>query len=140
MDRIGFRRRAEYHTRGEGIGMEPLSLATAAITFLVPFFKHALEGTAGKLGERAGETIADATLPKVKALYEQVRTKLAPDSYRIALLNGVKAAPEETSRQEILKAELAKVIESDSEFANELERLLSEVEKAGGERIVANQT
>jgi hypothetical protein len=66
--------------------------------------------TADKLAAQAGEAIADAALPKVKALYEWVRAKLAPDSYRGVLLDGVQAEPDDTARQEILKAELAKLI------------------------------
>ncbi len=113
--------------------MEPLQLAAAAVGFLVPFFKQA----AGKLAEQTGETIADAVLPKVQALYERVRAKLAPGSYEGALLDGVRSEPSNAGRQEILKAELAKVITEDSEFAAELKRMVDEAEKAVGPRIMA---
>ncbi len=116
--------------------MEPLSLAAAALALLVPFFKQA----AGKLAERAGEAVADTALPKVRALYERVRAKLAPGSYEGALLDGVQAEPDDAGRQEILKAELAKVIADDRGFATELGRLVDEAEKAGGVQIVATDT
>jgi hypothetical protein len=113
--------------------MEPLSLAAAAVGLLAPY----LQQTAGVLADRAGQAIADAALPKVKALYERVRAKLTPGSYQGALLDGVQEAPEDPGRQEILKAELAKVIRQDPEFAAELERLVTEAQAAGGVRITA---
>jgi hypothetical protein len=113
--------------------MEPLSLAAAAVGLLAPYLKQA----AGVLADRAGQAIADAALPKVKALYELIRAKLAPGSYQGALLDGVQEAPEDPGRQEILKAELAKLISHDPEFAADLERLVAEAQTAGGVQITA---
>jgi hypothetical protein len=113
--------------------VDPLSLAAAAVGLLVPLFKP----TADKLAERAGDAIADTALPKVKALYNRVRAKLAPGSYQGVLLDGVQAEPDDAGRQEILKAELAKLIAQDKEFAADLERLVEEAERAGGVQITA---
>jgi hypothetical protein len=113
--------------------MEPVSLAAAAVGLLAPY----LQQTAGVLADRAGQAIADAALPKVKALYERIRGKLRPGSYQEALLEGVREAPEDPGRQEILKAELAKIISQDPQFAAELERLVTEARAAGGVRITA---
>lgn len=114
--------------------MEPLSLAV--VSLLVSYFKQA----AGKLAERAGDAVADAALPKLKALYERVRARLAPDSYEGALLDGVQAQPDEPGRQEILKAELSKILKDDQQFASELERLVGEVQQAGSVQIAATDT
>ena len=116
--------------------MEPLSLAAVAVGLLVPYFKQA----AGKLAERVGEGIADAALPKVKALYERVRSKLAPDSYQSALLGGVEAEPDDANRQEILKAELGKILADDRKFAEDVMRLVDEAEKSGAVRIAATNS
>jgi hypothetical protein len=114
--------------------MEPLSLAAAAVALLAPYLQQA----GGVLADRAGEAIANAALPKVKELYERVRAKLRPGSYQGALLDGVQEAPGDTGRQEILKAELAKVISQDRQFAAELERLVNEVQAVGGVKITAS--
>jgi hypothetical protein len=113
--------------------VEPLSLAAAAVGLLVPFFKE----TAGKLAERASEAIAEAAVPSVKRLYEFVRAKLAPGSYQGALLDGVQVEPDDAGRQEILKAELAKLVAQDQQFATELARLVGEAQQAGGVQIAA---
>jgi len=115
------------------MGVEPLSLAAAAVGLLVPYFQQA----AGQVAERAGEALADAGLSKVKALYARVRAKLAPGSYRGALLEGVQAEPEDPGRLEILQAELAKLIAADPQFAGELERLVADAEQAGAVRVTA---
>lgn len=43
--------------------------------------------------------------------------------------------PDDTGRQEILKAELAKVIGEDHEFAAELARLVNDAQAAGGVQV-----
>jgi hypothetical protein len=54
--------------------MDPFSLAAAAVALLAPYLQQA----SGVLAERAGQAMADAALPKVKALYERIRAKLRP--------------------------------------------------------------
>jgi hypothetical protein len=114
--------------------MDPVALAAAAVALLAPYLQQA----GGVLADRAGQAIADAALPKVKALYERIRAKLRSHSYQGALLDGVQEAPEDPGRQEILTAELAKIIGQDPQFAAELERLVSEAQAAGGVRITAS--
>jgi len=118
------------------VGVEPLSLAAAAVGLLVPYFQQA----AGRLAERAGEAIADATLARVEALYQRLRAVLAPGSYRGALLDGVQAEPDDPGRQEILKAELARLITADPQFAGQLERLVADAEQAGAVRVTATNS
>lgn len=117
---------------GRGI-VDPLTLATAAIGLLVPYFKQA----ADKIAERVGESITDAALPKIKALYQRIRARLARDSYQGTLLDGVEAEPDNPGRQEILKTELAKILSEDRQFAAELEHLVEEAQEASGLRISA---
>jgi hypothetical protein len=73
----------------------------------------------------------------VKALYERLRAKLVSGSYQRALLEGVEAEPDNPDRQEILKAELAKLLAQDEQLASELERLVKEAKRAGGVQITA---
>jgi hypothetical protein len=113
--------------------MDSVSLANAAVALLGPYFAQ----TAGAFATRAGESIADATVPKVRAVYERLRARLTPDSYQGALLEGVQAQPDDPGRQEILKAELAKLLAQDPGFAAELADLVEQAERASGVRIVA---
>ena len=113
--------------------MDPVSLAGAAVALLGPYFAQ----TAGALATRAGESIAEAAVPKVRALYERLRARLTPGSYQGTLLDGVEAQPDDPGRQEILKAELAKLLAKDPRFAAELEGLVEQAERAGGVRIAS---
>jgi hypothetical protein len=117
----------------EGDVMDPVSLATAAVALLGPYLAQA----GGGFATRTGETIAEGALPKVKALYERLQARLAPGSYQRALLDGVKAEPDNPDRQDILKAELAKLLAQEKRFAVELEGLVEEADRAGGMRITA---
>jgi hypothetical protein len=114
--------------------VDPLSLAAAAIALLVPYFQQA----AGAAAERTGEVLAESALPKVKALYEKLRTRLPRGGYRGALLDGVREEPDDTGRQEILTTELAKVLSEDHEFAAELAKLVDDAQAAAGTRIKAS--
>jgi hypothetical protein len=113
--------------------MDPLGLAAAAVALLVPYFQQA----AGAAAERTGEVLADSALPKVKALYERLRARLPHGGYRGALLDGVREEPDDKGRQEILTAELAKVLGEDREFAAVLARLVADAQAATGVRIKA---
>jgi hypothetical protein len=113
--------------------VDPTSLAAAAVAVLGPYLAQAASGFA----KRTGETIADGAVPAVKALYERLRSRLSPGSYQGALLDGVEAEPDDPGRQEILKAELAKLLEQDKRFAAELEGLVEAAERAGGAQITA---
>jgi hypothetical protein len=115
--------------------MDPLGLAAAAVALLVPYFQRA----AGAAAERTGEVLADSALAKVKALYEKLRARLPSGGYRGALLDGVREEPDDRGRQQILSAELAKVLSEDREFAAVLARLVDDAQAATGVRIKAGQ-
>ena len=61
--------------------MDPLSLPAAAVGLLVPFFKP----TTDKDAERASAAIANATLPRVKALYQRAKLAWGQRARRAAL-------------------------------------------------------
>lgn len=111
--------------------MEPLSLATSVVLLLAIYFKQ----SARELPE---ETMPTAALLKVTRLYEFLRAKFASGSYQGALLDGLESKPDDPDRQEILKAELAKLAGQDKQFAAELEQLVDEAQQVGGLVITVN--
>jgi hypothetical protein len=113
--------------------MDPVSLASAVVALLGPYVAQA----AGAAASKTGEVIAEAALPKVRALYERLQARLAPGTYQRALLEGVEAEPDSQGRQEILRTELAKLLAEDAGFAAELEDLIGQAERAGGVHIAA---
>jgi hypothetical protein len=107
--------------------VEPRSLAIGVVALLIAYMQQ----VASKLGDRTGETIAEAALPKVEALYQRVRARLGPATAQGALLDTMQDDPA-GRRQQGLETELTRVISQDHKFAAELERLLDEVSAAGG--------
>jgi hypothetical protein len=113
--------------------MDPASLAAAAVGFIVSY----LQQVSGQLTERSGQAVADAAFVKAKALYARVRAKLAPDSSYGVLLQGVEETPEDTDRQESLKAALATMVAHDTGFEADLERLVAQAQTAGRVSVTA---
>ena len=96
--------------------MDPVSLATAAISILAPALQQVGTHVAGRLSEQVGDA--------VRSLYERIKAKLAGDPEEAAVLEAVEAAPEDTHRLAKLQAVLAGVIAKDESFAASLERLV----------------
>jgi hypothetical protein len=107
--------------------MDPVTLATAAVTLLVPFFKRLGE----KALDRAGGDLADAAEAKVEALYERIKAKLVGDDYNGALLQGVEADPDSPNRRANLQGALVEQLQQDEGFKAALERLVTEAQAAG---------
>jgi hypothetical protein len=115
--------------------MDPWSLAAAAVGLLVGYFKQ----VGDKVTERTAEAIANAAVPKLKALYERIRGRLTSNTYEGALLKGLEDQPDDADRQQSLEAALAKSAQQDPEFAADLQRLVADAETAGGLRIMASE-
>jgi hypothetical protein len=116
--------------------MDPGTLALLAVQVLVPFFKQATETAVG----RAAEGLGDAVVDTAQRLYERVRRAVAGDPADEALVEGVRAAPDDPDRQEFLQRKLTRLIEQDPELAQEIERLVGEAQQAGGVQIAATDT
>ena len=113
--------------------MDPLSIAGAAVGFLVPVFKSMAERGLTKVGEVLG----DASEGAVGGLYARIKHKLAGDSYGEQLLAGVEAKPESDARRGNLETALAELIESDPEFGQQLADLIAEAEAGGAASVQA---
>lgn len=107
--------------------MDPVTLAGLAVGLLVPFVKKLGE----KVADRISDGLADAADGKVRALYEQVRAKLAKDRYTAELLEGVEAEPDSGLRRTNLEATLAEELGKDEGFASAVEQLVAEAQQAG---------
>jgi hypothetical protein len=116
--------------------MDPGTLAMLAVQALVPFFKQVGERAVGRVAEGLG----DAVLDRAQRLYERVKRALAGDPADEALVEGVRAAPDDPDRQEFLQRRLARLLERDPELAAEIERLVGEVRQAGGVQMAVTDS
>jgi hypothetical protein len=100
--------------------MEPIQIATSAVTLLVPYLVKGGESIAEKAGEAVWE--------KLTTLYQAIRNKLNSDKDDFAQqsLARLEQKPDLEARQRSLVDVLTEKIESDAEFAKLLSRLTQE--------------
>ena len=111
--------------------MEPMVLATMAVTYLAPYLATAGEVLAKKAGEAAWEKMSD--------VYAAVKHKFAGDDYAQKTLERVAADPESETRQAALIGVLEEKLNDDPTFAESLQKLLDEAEEAGAGRQIVQQ-
>jgi hypothetical protein len=111
--------------------MDPITLATAAVSLLVPFFQR----VGGRLAERVGQDLGDAAMSKLDRLYEAVRGRLAGDRFATGVLETVREQPDSERDQGALQLALAQAVESDPSFGHTLATLIEEVKAAGGPNV-----
>jgi hypothetical protein len=111
--------------------MDPITIATAAVSLLVPFFQR----LGGRLAERVGEDLGDAAMRKLDRLYEAVRGHLAGNRVASSALETVKEQPDSERDQGALQLALAQAVESDPSFGQTLATLIEDVKAAGGPTI-----
>ena len=91
--------------------MEPLSLATAAITALLPYLAEIGEGAATEIGKEAGGKLVG-----------WLRAKLGERGGKA--LDDLAAEPNNADRQADLREQLAKALQANPAFARELVAML----------------
>ena len=111
--------------------MDPITIATAAVSLLVPFFQR----LGGRLAERVGQDLGDAAMSKLDRLYEAVRGHLAGSRVASSVLETVKEQPDSERDQGALQLALAQAVESDPSFGQTLAKLIEDVKAAGGPTI-----
>ena len=91
------------------------AVATAAVTFLAPYFAEAGKGGAKKIGEAAGT--------KVVALWGRLRDRLTSAGGG-KKVEKFEAAPEDPQRQTILAGELEELFEADPTWRDQIAQQL----------------
>jgi hypothetical protein len=113
--------------------MDPAMLAGAAVSLLIPY----IERLGGKIAETATEEIADAALPKIKQLYQVIKEKFTPGTYGGNQLQAIEEKPESQGRQQGLETAILEQLGEDPQFADDLQRLVSQVQAIGETSIQA---
>ncbi len=107
--------------------MDPLTLATMAVNLVAPYLAKAGEAMAKQAGEAAWE--------KMKAIYAAVKDKLTGDAYAEQTLKRLEGNPASENRKAALVEILEEKIKDDPTFAEAIQKLLDEANKAGVETI-----
>jgi hypothetical protein len=102
--------------------MDPVMLATAAITVIRPFLSKFTDAVTSK----AADTATDSAGAGATALYRAIRKRLARDSYHQAILQGAEVQPDSEDRIDTLSRTLASILKADPEFANAIADLVGQ--------------
>ena len=100
--------------------LEPISLATAAVTALSPYFLEAAKGAAGKVGDDA--------YAEAKKLASWLREKLLANDAKA--LDRVATDPGNTDKQAALRVSLSESLAANPELQSELAAILQELAKS----------
>jgi hypothetical protein len=110
--------------------MDPLTLATAAVSLLVPH----LARVAGRVAGSVSEDLDDAVAERIDRLYQSVRTRLSGDPLAGGALAQLQAQPEDGCRQGSVQYALAHLVQIDPAFGAALARLVDDARPVAGAR------
>ena len=102
--------------------MDPVSIASAVVTFLIPFLAEGGKAAAKKGGEAL-----------IGALERRFKDKPAAQE----ALDDVKKEPQDEDLQAVLRVQLKKMLAADEAFRAELTQLVEQLKTAPGAGIVA---
>ena len=105
--------------------MDPLTLATTAASFLIPYL--------AKAGEKAFETVGEKS---VDSLWRAITSRFKGKATAEEAVKDLVARPADGDNQAVFRKELRKVLEAEPAFAVELERLLISAQHQGGDTVI----
>jgi hypothetical protein len=112
--------------------MDPVTLATGAISLLVPH----LAKTGKVVVDKVGQEVWDKVSNKVEKLYETIKNKFIGNDYAIQTLKRLEEKPEEKDRQSAMHSVLKEVLVEDAQFQKMLSQILAEAKQAGGNSVI----
>jgi hypothetical protein len=101
--------------------MDPISLAATAVAALAPYLAKASE----KFAEETGKAVAD----KIGALYQVLKTRFEDKPAAKETLTDLEANPSDEDSKAALRRQLTKQMTSDPAFAEDLRKLLNDIDK-----------
>jgi hypothetical protein len=108
--------------------MDPVTIATTAVSVLSPYLV--------KIGEKAAEEVGKR-LPDLPAqLWNAITAKFQGKPAAEEAVQDITAKPDDEDNRAAFRKELRKALEADPTFAAELERLLANASAASGDTIV----
>lgn len=138
--------------------MDPTTLAPLVMPWLIRYAppvveaaktygEKALETAAEKALEKVGENITDESWQFGKPLLKKLLGRLAKRPAALEAIEDLASQPDNPDIQTVMRVQLAKLFEADRDFATEVEKLVTEANRAGitinitasGDRSVAAQ-
>ena len=102
--------------------MDPATIATLAVTWLVPYLTQAGEAVTKKMGER---------------FFAAIKSRIEDKPAAQEAVNDLEKAPTDADAQAALRLQLKKLLTEDKAFAEEIEKLVQAAEATGAKPTVS---
>jgi hypothetical protein len=112
--------------------VDPLSIATAAVSLLGPYFAQ----LAGKVTDRIGQSLGDKAMGQLDRLYEVVKGRLDERGSGGTALERMRQRPDSERDQGAVEQALEATIAEDDAFGARLLELIQEAQAAGVPAVV----
>lgn len=112
--------------------MDVGTLASGAVSLLVPYLVKAGKTISNKIGEDTGNMVDK----KIETIYEGIKKKFIGKDYASQTIKRLEEKPEDEDRQNAMKGVLKEVLTEDIQFQKMLIQLLAEAKKEGGGNII----
>jgi hypothetical protein len=107
--------------------MDPLTLATGAVTILSPYLV--------KIGEKAAEEVGKKLPEAAAKVWNAIMTKFRGKAAAEEAVKDFVAEPDDEDNRAAFRKELRKVLEGEPTFATELTHLLEDAKRQSGDTI-----
>jgi hypothetical protein len=109
--------------------MDPftMTLATSAVAIVTPFLKKGVEKFAEEVGGEAGKRVGEVVVDKTKKLFSKLKEKLSGNREGALNLELFESNPENQSYAQNFGDALARELDKDKDFAQEVDRLVNEI-------------
>jgi hypothetical protein len=110
--------------------MDPVSLAATITAFLAPLLPYLRKG-GEKATEEVGKKFGSAVWGKATTLWARLRPRLEARPAAQEAIQGLTKVPEDQAAQDDLNLQVCKILDEDSNLAQEVARWLEEAQRAG---------
>ena len=111
------------------------TIASTAISLLVPFLKSIVNGTAERTGEEIGAKAGNLAWEKAKQLHEVLKEKFSSKPETKKNLAVLEKTPDDKEIQSALCFQLKDIFSNDENFAKEIALILKEASDSGADAI-----
>jgi hypothetical protein len=100
--------------------MDPVTIATAAVSLLVPYLNTA--------ANKAAEVLGEKSVALAHQLFGFLRTKFRDDTSMLGAIEDLSEAPQDSDRQIVVRRLLAKAMQQDAQLTEEISKLVGGAE------------
>lgn len=111
------------------------TLASTAVSLLIPYLKSIIEGAGKKAVEQVGSKTGELAWDKAKQLYEAIKAKFSVKRDTKKIMSSLEKTPDDSDLQAVMRFQLKEMITKDEKFAKELATILVDASKAGADVI-----